>query len=118
LGISTQLKEDVEKFKQNLWIIELLTTEVMVKKPIYWKDVFTRCAIAPIEPNDDMSLKMLIDQGMMEKQEEIEEVAKRVEKQWSLEKKMNEMIDQLKEIKLGIIPYKSTFVLMSLEDIV
>lgn len=30
---------------------------------------------------------------MMEKQEEIEEVAKRVEKQWALEKKMNEMID-------------------------
>ena len=31
---------------------------------------------------------------------------------------MNEMIDQLKEIKLGIIPYKATFVLSSLDDIV
>lgn len=118
MGISNQLKEDVENFRHNLWIIELLTTEVMVKKPIYWKDVFSRCDIAPIEPNDDMSLKMLIDMGMMQKAEEIEEVAKRVEKQWALEKKMNEMIDQLKEIKLNIIPYKTTFVLQSLDEIV
>jgi len=45
-------------------------------------------------------------------------VSKRVEKQYSLEKKMNEMIDTLKEIKLGIIPYKTTYVLQSLEEIV
>jgi len=94
-----------------MWIIELLATEVMVKKPIYLKEVFQKCEIVPIEPNDDMSLKMLIDHGMMEKKEEIEEVAKRVEKQWAIEKKMNEMIDQLKEIKLLIMPYKNTFVL-------
>lgn len=36
---------------------------------------------------------MLIDHGMMDKKDEIEEVAKRVEKQWAIEKKMNEMID-------------------------
>jgi len=94
-----------------MWIIELLATEVMVKKPIYLKEVFQKCEIVPIEPNDDMSLKMLIDHGMMEKKEEIEEVAKRVEKQWAIEKKMNEMIDQVKEIKLLIMPYKNTFVL-------
>jgi len=46
-------------------MIELLTTEVMTKKLIYWNDVFTKCEISPIEPNDDMSLKMLIDQGML-----------------------------------------------------
>lgn len=65
----------------------------MVKKPNYWKDVFDRCEIPYVEPNDDMTLKMLIDIGMMKKQEEIEEVAKKVEKQWVLEKKMNDMID-------------------------
>ena len=91
--ISGQLKADAENFRTNLWIIELLTTEVMVKKPMYWKDVFERCEIAFVEPNDDMNLKMLIDIGMMKKQEEIEEVAKKVEKQWALEKKMNDMID-------------------------
>jgi len=58
LKIAQYLKEDVESFKENLWLIELLTTEVMVKKPIYWKEVFQKCDINPVEPNDDMSLKV------------------------------------------------------------
>lgn len=60
LKISSCFREDVESFKTNLWIIELLTTEVMVKKPIYWKELFNKCEIPnPIEPNDDMSLKVV-----------------------------------------------------------
>jgi hypothetical protein len=58
LKIAQCLKEDVESFKENLWLIELLTTEVMVKKPVYWKEVFQKCDINPVEPNDDMSLKV------------------------------------------------------------
>lgn len=111
LKIAQCLKEDVESFKENLWLIELLTTEVMVKKPVYWKEVFQKCDINPVEPNDDMSLKMLTDLGMFNFREAIEEISKRVEKQYSLEKKMNEMIDNLKEIKLGIMKYKSAYVL-------
>jgi hypothetical protein len=64
-----------------------------------------------------MSLKMLTDLGMFNFREAIEEISKRVEKQYSLEKKMNEMIDNLKEIKLGIMKYKSTYVLQSLDEI-
>lgn len=30
-----------------MWIIEYLTTEVMVKKPVYWKEVFEKTK-API----------------------------------------------------------------------
>jgi|688.fasta_scaffold1712270_1 hypothetical protein len=60
---------------------------------------------------------MLIELGMLSKREEIEEVTKKVEKQWSLEKKMNEMVDALKEIRLGIIPYKTTYVLQALDEI-
>lgn len=33
----------------------------MVKKPIYLKEVFQKCEIQPIEPNDDMSLKVYSD---------------------------------------------------------
>ena len=39
---------------------------------------------------------------MFNYREEIEDISKRVEKQYSIEKKMNEMVDNLKEIKLGI----------------
>tara|TARA_B110000503_G_C7077364_1_gene383555 strand:+ start:1031 stop:1177 length:147 start_codon:yes stop_codon:yes gene_type:complete len=45
-------------------MIELLCTEVMVKKPMYWKEVFEKCNVVEIDPNDDMSLKILTDIGM------------------------------------------------------
>ena len=45
-------------------MIELLCTEVMIKKPIYWKEIFERCQINEIDPNDDMSLKILSEIGM------------------------------------------------------
>jgi dynein heavy chain len=51
----------VEKFRERLWLIELLTTEAMTKKTSHWKDVFKDCNIAEIEPNDEMSLQILID---------------------------------------------------------
>ena len=31
-----------------------------MKKPIFWKELFNKCEIPnPIEPNDDMSLKVV-----------------------------------------------------------
>lgn len=56
-------------------------------------------------------IKLLNENGMFNHREEIEDFSKRVEKQYSLEKKMNEMVDNLKEIKLGISKYKTTYVL-------
>jgi hypothetical protein len=58
-----------------MWMIELLTSEVMIKKPNYWKEVFQRCDVNPIEPNDDMSLKVLSDIGMFQFQDEIMEIS-------------------------------------------
>jgi len=51
--------------------------------------------------------------------DEIDEISKRAEKQFGLEKKMNDMIDLLKKIELGVLPYKNsgTYVLASLEEI-
>ena len=51
----------MQAFRENLWIIELLTTEVMVKKLGQWKDFFAKIEKPNVEPNDDMSLRTLID---------------------------------------------------------
>lgn len=58
--IASCLKEDTESFKLNLWLIELLTTEVMVKKPLYWKELFIKCEVPVLEPNDDMCLRVYL----------------------------------------------------------
>jgi hypothetical protein len=45
--MAIKLKEDAGEFKKKLWLIELLTTEAMVKKAgKYWKEVFEKCEIA------------------------------------------------------------------------
>ena len=35
----------------------------MVKKPHYWKELFNKCEIKPIEPNDEMSFKVKYDKN-------------------------------------------------------
>lgn len=60
-NIAKEMKADVEKFRERMWMIELLTTEAMTKKTSHWKDVFIDCGKTFIEPNDEMSLAVLID---------------------------------------------------------
>ena len=55
-NIAREMKHDVEKFRERLWLIELLTTEAMIKKPAHWKDIFKECELPEIEPNDEMCL--------------------------------------------------------------
>ena len=32
----------------------------MLKKVVLWKDLFQKCEMNPVEPNDDMSLKVIL----------------------------------------------------------
>ena len=113
------MRADVEKFREYLWIIELLTTEAMIKKPQHWKDIFKECHLKEIEPNDDMSLQVLIDGKLLEHRDIIEEISRRADKQWSIEKKINEIIEKLREQKIESIPFKNsgTYVLKSLDEV-
>ena len=57
------MKHHIDKFRENLWIIELLTTEAMSnprRSTPHWKELFREAKIPPIEPNDEMSLNVLI----------------------------------------------------------
>ena len=117
--IAKALRSDIEKFKENLWLIELLTIEAMMKKPVFWKKVFKEVNKTAIEPNDDMSFQILKDMGMLEFREQIEEVTRNAEKEWNIEKKMNEIVEKLKEIKLEIVPDKKSgsFLLGHIDDV-
>ena len=56
LNVIKDFKSDVDKFKEKLWMIELLTTEAMIKKPQHWKDLWKECELPDIEPNDELNL--------------------------------------------------------------
>lgn len=46
-----------------------------------------------LEPNDELTLKVILDLGLDQFREEIEDISKKAEKQWGLEKKLNSIID-------------------------
>lgn len=79
-NVAKEMRTDVEKFREYLWLIELLTTEAMIKKPQHWKDIFKECQINEIEPNDEMSLQIIIDNKLMDHKEIIEEISRRADK--------------------------------------
>lgn len=70
--VLTELKEDIEKFREKLWLIELLTTEALIKKPHYWKEISETCKVDRIEPNDELTLKVVLELGLENYKEDIE----------------------------------------------
>lgn len=100
-----------------MWVIELLTTEAMVKKPAYWKEVFKECKFSFEAVNDEMSFIKLIENNVLEHRGIIEELSKKADKQWGMEKKLLDIIDKLKEIKLELFPYKSTYTLRGIDEL-
>ena len=110
---------ELDKMRENLWLIEFLTVEAMIKRPSHFEELFKQCGLPIIKPNDEMSLMVLVDAQLDQQRTIIEEVSRTAEKEWNLEKKLNEVYDKFKDLQLEIIPYKQTgsFVLRNAEDI-
>ena len=95
-------REDIITFKKKMPLIELMTTEAMLRKKdnnlIYWKEVFVACGLDE-EPKEDTTLDEMVNMGLLdkEKMEKIEEISRTAEKQWALETKLNEMIEKIRQ---------------------
>ena len=63
-------------------------------------------------------IKVLLDIGIEKHKPIIHEFSSRVDKQWQLEKKLNEMIDQLRLINIVTAKYKNTYVIERVDDVV
>ena len=45
--VINEMKEDIEGFREKLWLIELLATEALMKRPIYFKEISEVCNLNP-----------------------------------------------------------------------
>ena len=59
--VMKDLRQDVEKMRERLWIIELLTTEAIIKKQLVWKDISKEIGCTELVPSDDLTLTFLIE---------------------------------------------------------
>lgn len=55
-----------------------------------------------VEPNDDMTLSVLMTKGILACREKVEEISRRVDKCWNIEKKLNEMLDKMRLISFEV----------------
>lgn len=53
-----------------------------------------------LEPNDELTLSYVIELGLDKFREQIEEISKKADKQYSLEKKLNGIIDELRKLEV------------------
>jgi len=110
-------KEEIDKFKVQMPLIEMLTTEAMIKKPQHWDEVYRDCSIPPQDLNE-LSLKGLMDINLLEHREKLEEISKKAEKQWNIEKKIAEMSEKIKYLSVELMPHKSGIsVIKTTEDL-
>ncbi len=47
----------------------------------------------------------------------VEEASRKAEKQWNLEKKLNEMHDRMRDVKIEVQSFKGTYIFKSVDDI-
>ena len=66
-----------------------------------------------------MTLQIIIDAGLEKHREIIEEVSRRADKQWGIEKKLNEIVEKLKDQRVEMMMFKNTgtYVLKSLDEV-
>ena len=89
----------------------------MIKKPAYWKDIFRDCNLKMEAANDEMTFRKLKEQGILEHRANIEEFSKKCDKKWGMEKKLLDIIEKLKELKLDLFEYKGTYCLRGIDEL-
>ena len=90
-----------------------------MKRPIYFKEISEVCELTvKLEPNDELTLSYVIELGLDKFREQIQEISKKADKQYSLEKKLNGIVDELRKLEIDTKPYPKakTHILQNLDD--
>lgn len=44
--VAEDIKKDIETFRKKMWLIELLSIDAFIKKPlVFWKRLFEECGV-------------------------------------------------------------------------
>jgi dynein heavy chain len=117
--VTRNFRRDIDKLREIIWVIDLLTIEAFVKKPSHWKELFKELKMPEIEPNEDLTFAVLVQKQILTMRDSIEEISRRADKQWNLEKKLNEMQEKVKYVKIELQPYKNDgiYIFKSLDEL-
>ncbi|CAD8087288.1 unnamed protein product [Paramecium sonneborni] len=99
LRLLSDLKKDLDKFKEVMWLIEFLNCEAIQKKPKTWDEIYATCGFV----GDDITLTQLLEHNLLQFKIQIEDISKRATYSYDIEKRLNSVVDKCKEIKIEFI---------------
>jgi len=101
----TELRSVTTEFREHLPVIRSLASKALKER--HWEEISDKLG-EHIEPDDELTLQHLLELKVDDHIEEIQEVCVAAEKQYGLEKALEAMIQEWKEIEFIVKPYKET----------
>ncbi|KAJ8952271.1 hypothetical protein NQ318_007438 [Aromia moschata] len=116
LNLTTTVREEIEEFKEHMPIIQTLGNPGM--KARHWEKVSELVGF-PIKVDDDLTLEKIIDYGLDDYVEKFEAISESATKENNLEKNLNKMVGEWKDVEFSILVYKDTgtYILSAVDDI-
>ncbi|KAG7377648.1 hypothetical protein PHYPSEUDO_011184 [Phytophthora pseudosyringae] len=110
------LRERTEEFKAYLPVIQSLASPALQER--HWEKL--RHTIGFEEAEEELTLQLLLDRGITQHLETIQEIGTFAEKEYSLQKNLSAMIAEWEKVEFQTAPYRETgtYLLRSTDDIV
>ncbi|KAG6609730.1 Axonemal dynein heavy chain [Phytophthora cinnamomi] len=110
------LRERTEEFKAYLPVIQSLASPALQER--HWEKL--RHTIGFEESEEELTLQLLLDRGITQHLETIQEIGTFAEKEYSLQKNLSAMIGEWEKVEFQTAPYRETgtYLLRSTDDIV
>jgi dynein heavy chain len=116
-GCAMRLREETTEFRQHLPVIQSLASPAL--KPRHWESLSERIG-KEIEPDEELTLKGLLDMDIGAYIEVIQEVCVAAKKEYDLETALNNMKAEWAAVQYEVMPYRNTgtFVISGVDDII
>lgn len=116
-GVAQMLRDATTDFKEHLPVIQSLASPAL--KARHWEVLSERIG-QEIDPDDDLTLKGLLDMNVGYYIDQIKEVCVAAKKEYDLEQGLKAMQKEWSEIKYETLPYRNTgtFIISGVDDII
>ena len=114
--MAVKLRGKVDEFKENLPLVSTLFNPGMRDR--HW-DQISDIIGYPFKPTEETNLQKIIDMNLNEFTPKFESISESAGKEYSLEKALDKMTKEWKDIEFGLMPYRETgtSILSSVDDI-
>ena len=114
-AVAQVLREKIEGFMHHLPLIKCFTSEAITEED--WNEIKVAIKQETFE-KDEVTVEKMVNLGLHKFIEEIEEITMKAEKKLSLNKKLKQMKEEMKQFTISYIDYKGkTQVINNYDDI-